>query len=124
VLTVTIDRNRIEPPYLQLAMILESKITSGALGPGARVPSITDLKGTYDVGKNTAIRALRELRDKGLVEVRPGWGTFVKAPQALRSRTRPRCEISHRGRLRLDSLSTVGLANGDACCCLPSGFPD
>jgi DNA-binding GntR family transcriptional regulator len=73
-------------------MILEAKITSGALGPGARVPSITDLKGTYDVGKNTAIRALRELREKGLVEVRPGWGTFVKTTQSLRSKRQPRYE--------------------------------
>lgn len=72
-----IDRNRIEPPYLQLAEILEARIKSGELGPGTRVPSITDLMGTYDVGKNTAIRALAVLRDAGLVEVRQGWGTFV-----------------------------------------------
>jgi GntR family transcriptional regulator len=73
-----IDRNRIEPPYLQLAEILEARIKSGELAPGTRVPSITDLMGTYDIGKNTAIRAVKELRDKGLVEVRPGWGTFVR----------------------------------------------
>lgn len=72
-----IDRNRIEPPYLQLADILEARIKSGELAPGTRVPSITDLMGTYDVGKNTAIRALAVLRDKKLVQVRQGWGTFV-----------------------------------------------
>jgi DNA-binding GntR family transcriptional regulator len=74
-----IDRNRIEPPYLQLAVLLEDEITSGRIAPGARVPSITDLMGRYDVGKNTAIRAVKELRDKGLVEVRPGWGTFARS---------------------------------------------
>ena len=74
---VTIDRNRIEPPYLQLAEILESDIRSGVLAPGTRVPSIADLMGRYDIGKNTALRAVGELRSKGLVEVRPGWGTFV-----------------------------------------------
>lgn len=77
-----IDRNRIEPPYLQLATILEEQVTSGALAPGARVPSVSSLMGTYDVGKNTALRAVKELRDKGLVEVRPGWGTFVKERQS------------------------------------------
>jgi len=72
-LSVTIDRNRIEPPYLQLAAVLEADIRSGRLAPGARVPSISTLMGTYDIGKNTAIRAVAELRDKALVEVRPGW---------------------------------------------------
>lgn len=72
-----IDRNRIEPPYLQLAEILAAKIESGELPPGVRVPSIRTLMGEYDVGKNTAIRALDELRERGLVEVRQGWGTFV-----------------------------------------------
>lgn len=72
-----IDRNRIEPPYLQLAAIIEDQITKGELRPGERVPSISTLMGRYDVGKNTAIRALKELREKGLVAVRPGWGTFV-----------------------------------------------
>jgi DNA-binding GntR family transcriptional regulator len=74
---VAIDRNRIEPPYLQLAEILAGKIASGELAPGSRVPSITDLMGTYDVGKNTAIRATQVLRERGLVKTRPGWGTFV-----------------------------------------------
>ena len=74
---VEIDRNRIEPPYLQLAAILEADITEGRLAPGARVPSISSLMGRFDIGKNTAIRAVAELREKGLVEVRPGWGTFV-----------------------------------------------
>jgi GntR family transcriptional regulator len=77
VLVAAIDRNRIEPPYLQLAMILEDQIRSGALAPGARVPSISTLMGEYDVGKNTAIRAIAELRVKELVQVVPGWGTFV-----------------------------------------------
>jgi DNA-binding GntR family transcriptional regulator len=72
-----IDRNRIEPPYLQLAEILAAMITSGQIKPGERVPSITTLMGTYDIGKNTAIRALSELKARGLVTVRPGWGTFV-----------------------------------------------
>lgn len=79
VLMPGIDRNRIEPPYLQLAEILAAQVESGELAPGARVPSISSLAGTYDVGKNTAIRALAELRERGLVETRPGWGTFVKA---------------------------------------------
>lgn len=76
-----IDRNRIEPPYLQLAQILAAQIASGELAPGTRVPSISTLQALYDVGKNTAIRAVGELKERELVEVRPGWGTFVK-PQA------------------------------------------
>jgi DNA-binding GntR family transcriptional regulator len=44
------------------------------------MPSITDLMGAYEIGKNTAIRAVGVLRDRGLVEVRQGWGTFVRTP--------------------------------------------
>jgi DNA-binding GntR family transcriptional regulator len=73
-----VTRDNPLPPYLQVAEIMAARIASGELAPGARVPSITDLMGTYEIGKNTAIRAIRVLRERELVEVRQGWGTFVK----------------------------------------------
>ncbi|HZR53408.1 MAG TPA: winged helix-turn-helix domain-containing protein [Streptosporangiaceae bacterium] len=73
-----INRDGAAPPYLQLANLLEEQIRSGKLAPGARVPSITTLSQDYDVAKNTARRALGVLRERGLVDVTPGWGTFVR----------------------------------------------
>jgi GntR family transcriptional regulator len=75
-----VDRDMSDPPYLQVAGAIEARIKSGELAPGARVPSITDLMGTYDVGKNTAIRAMTVLKERGLVATRQGWGTFVTVP--------------------------------------------
>lgn len=77
VLVTVVTRDSPLPPYQQVAEILAARITSGELPPGARVPSIADLMGTYEIGKNTAIRAIGMLRERGLVEVRQGWGTFV-----------------------------------------------
>jgi GntR family transcriptional regulator len=72
-----IDHDSPVPPYLQVVGIIEAQIASGELASGARVPSITTLVQTYGIAKNTAIRALGHLRDRGLVEIKPGWGTFV-----------------------------------------------
>jgi DNA-binding GntR family transcriptional regulator len=80
---VTVDRDAIDPPYVQVAAFLRERIRSGDLRPGSRVPSISYLMGEYDIARNTARRALKELEAEGLVEIRQGWGTFVARPQAL-----------------------------------------
>jgi DNA-binding GntR family transcriptional regulator len=65
------------PPYLRIAADIEADIRSGALPPGARVPSLTRLSQEYGVAKNTVIRSIKVLEEKGLIESRQGWGTFV-----------------------------------------------
>ncbi|WP_300611417.1 winged helix-turn-helix domain-containing protein [Trebonia sp.] len=67
-----------DPPYLVIAADIERQITDGRLAPDARLRSITDLAHDYGVNKNTVVKALNALRDKGLIESRQGWGTFVK----------------------------------------------
>ena len=69
-------RNRL-PPYQLIAADIRSKITSGALAPGDQVPSVPEICEAYGVSKGTALRALGVLREEGLTEVQPGWGTFV-----------------------------------------------
>jgi GntR family transcriptional regulator len=73
-----IDYDSAVPPYRQVASLIEARIRSGELAPGARVPSIVTLSQQYGVAKNTARRALRELADRELIEVIQGWGSFVK----------------------------------------------
>ena len=46
--------------------------------PGARVPSITTLMQEYGIARNTARHALAVLAEEGLIEITPGWGSFVK----------------------------------------------
>lgn len=73
-----VDHDAADPPYAQVAADLKRRIDSGELPPGARVPSISYLMGQYGIARNTARRALHELEAEGLVQIRQGWGTFVR----------------------------------------------
>ena len=67
-----------QPPYLRIAHDLRSRIERGELLPGEQVPSVTQLAETYEVSRGTARRALDLLKEWGLTEATPGWGTFVR----------------------------------------------
>jgi DNA-binding GntR family transcriptional regulator len=55
------------PPYAQIAAELREKIESGALQPGARVPSVRALAAEFGVSHATADKALSALRAEGLL---------------------------------------------------------
>lgn len=65
--------------YLQVAHHIAEQIRTGRLRVGARLPAERDLAEQYGVAINTARRAVRELRDQGLVITVPIKGTFVQA---------------------------------------------
>jgi len=67
------------PPYLQLAAIIRGQVQRGELRPGERLPSILSLSGEYGMSQVTVKKALRVLRDEGLIEGVAGYGTFVAA---------------------------------------------
>jgi DNA-binding GntR family transcriptional regulator len=72
-----------EPVYLRVLDDLRSKISSGSLEPGARVPSRNAIITNYGVGETAAKHALAVLLAEGLIEARPGSGCYVrKAPAA------------------------------------------
>ena len=58
---------------------LKDKILSGALSPATRMPSEPDLASQHGVSRVTVRGALERLSDEGLVERRPGSGTYVRA---------------------------------------------
>jgi DNA-binding GntR family transcriptional regulator len=66
------------PPYLRVADELAAKIDAGELVRGDQVPSMARLAETYGISRGTARRVLLTLRDRDLVVITPGWGTFVK----------------------------------------------
>ncbi|MER5222134.1 winged helix-turn-helix domain-containing protein [Streptomyces flaveus] len=65
-----------------LADHIAARVASGDLSPGARMPGERDLGAEYGVAYLTARRAVRELRDRGLVVTLPAKGTFVAYPDA------------------------------------------
>jgi GntR family transcriptional regulator len=68
-----------DPMYRQIAEDLQRKIESGELSNGTQLPTEMELRETYDASRNTVRDAVRWLAARGLVETRPGHGTFVTA---------------------------------------------
>jgi len=66
-----------DPLYRQIAERLQRMIESGALAPGARLPTEDELKSLYNASRNTVRQAVRWLVNRGLVQTRLGQGTFV-----------------------------------------------
>jgi GntR family transcriptional regulator len=63
--------------YRQIAEDLRKKIESGELGGGNQLPTELELREQYDASRNTVRDAVKLLITRGLVETRPGQGTFV-----------------------------------------------
>lgn len=66
-----------QPIYTQLIGQLEQDIASGALPPGARLPSVRELAAELGVNPNTVQRALQELERQGLLFTQRTSGRFV-----------------------------------------------
>jgi DNA-binding GntR family transcriptional regulator len=67
-----------EPVYLRVLEDLRSRIRSGLLEPGARVPSRNAIITNYGVGETAAKHALAVLLAEGLIEAKPGSGCYVR----------------------------------------------
>jgi GntR family transcriptional regulator len=65
------------PMYQQIAEDLRAQIESGVLKPGAQLPTELELRDRYNSSRNTIRDAIKRLTSLGLVETRPGQGTFV-----------------------------------------------
>lgn len=66
-----------DPMYRRIAEDLRLQIEAGELAPGAQVKTELELRETYDASRNTVRDAIKLLITRGLVETRPGQGTFV-----------------------------------------------
>jgi GntR family transcriptional regulator len=76
-LEVQVDPNSPIPLHEQVAGCLRRAIAEGEAGPGERLPPARDLAAVLGVNSNTVLRALRTMRDEGLLEFRRGRGITV-----------------------------------------------
>jgi GntR family histidine utilization transcriptional repressor len=67
----------LQPLYLQVKRHFLDNIDSGKWGTSTRVPSENDIVKSFGVSRMTANRALRELRDEGVLVRIAGVGSFV-----------------------------------------------
>src|SRR6266576_2982636 len=64
-------------PYLQLVHQTKDAMRLGLLQPGDQLPTVKEVVTSIAINPNTVLKAYRELEREGLVEGRPGVGTFV-----------------------------------------------
>lgn len=81
------------PLYRHVYQVMLDRIINGELGPGAMLPSETDLGTQLGVSQGTARKALSELVQAGILDRQQGRGTFVAT-------TTPENALFHFFRLR------------------------
>ena len=84
------------PAYLVVADELRQQILAGRYAPGARLPTMEELRRAYGVSEIVIRHAVSLLRLEGLVETRRGGGTVVRARPQVRRRAMERYAIDAR----------------------------
>jgi DNA-binding transcriptional regulator YhcF (GntR family) len=70
------------PPYIQIVQQVKHALRLGMLEPGDQLPTVKQVVADVAINPNTVLKAYRDLERDGLVEGRPGLGTFVlKRPE-------------------------------------------
>ena len=106
-LKVKIDRQEPTELFEQVAAEIRRAIADGEAEPGERLPPAVDLAAILGVNRNTVLRALRDLRDEGLLEFRRGRGvTVTGTPQqgAVHRHARELVELAREHGYRREEL--------------------
>ena len=106
-LSVKVERTDPTDLYVQVAGEIRRAIAEGEATPGERLPPAKDLAAVLGVNTNTVLRALRMLRDEGLLEFRRGRGISVAGtPErgAVIARAKELVEFARRNGYRVDEL--------------------
>jgi GntR family transcriptional regulator len=104
---VKVDRAEPTDLYEQVAAEIRRAIAEGEAEPGERLPPAKDLAAVLGVNTNTVLRALRLLREEGLLEFRRGRGITVAgtpAQGAVVQKARELVDFARRHGYRVDEL--------------------
>ena len=102
-----VDREDPTPLHEQVAAEIRRAINEGEAGPGDRIPQARDLATVLGVNNNTVLRALRLLRDEGLVEMGRGRAIRVTGSPdrgAVIAKTKELIDFARRHGYRRDDL--------------------
>ena len=105
-----IDPSDSTPIWSQIEESLRRLVASGALAPGAPVPSVRDLARELSINPATVAKAYQRLAEAGVLAVRRGDGTYVaESPPSIPREKRHKA--LREGAVRYASLAaTLGAA--------------
>ena len=109
-LHVKVSRSDPTDLFEQVAGDIRRAIADGEAKPGERLPPAKDLAAELGVNTNTVLRALRQLRDEGLLEFRRGRGiTVTGTPEkgAVIARARELVDFARRQGYRPEELARI-----------------
>jgi GntR family transcriptional regulator len=76
-ITFRLDTRSGVPTYRQLIQQVHRALRLGLLDRGDQLPTAREVVGALAINPNTVLRAYRDLEQQGLVQTRPGQGTFI-----------------------------------------------
>ena len=109
-LRVKVDKADPTDLYEQVAGEIRRAIADGKAKPGERLPPAKDLAAVLGVNTNTVLRALRLLREEGLLEFRRGRGISVAGTLergAVVQRAKELVEFARQHGYRVDELVEI-----------------
>lgn len=75
------------PLYARVEAVLAEAIATGEMTPGSQLPAEEGLIARFQVSRTTVRKAIQNLAERGLVEIRRGKGTFVAQPRVVQELT-------------------------------------
>jgi DNA-binding transcriptional regulator YhcF (GntR family) len=107
-----IDPDLPVPLGVQLRGVIEYGIVCGQLAPGLRLPPVRAMASNLGIAPMTVSQVYKELKAVGLLETKPGHGTFVST--SVLAQVRPKLlELQPRIDALLDEADAAGLSAGD-----------
>ncbi len=109
-----VDASDSTPIWSQIEEGLRRLVATGALAPGAAVPSVRDLARELAINPATVAKAYQRLAEAGVLTVRRGEGTYVAdSPPAMGREKRHRALAE--GAVRYASLAaTLGATSSES----------
>jgi len=115
---LAVDSRSAVPLWRQIEEGVQLLVASGALEPGAAVPSVRELAKLVRVNPATVAKAYRRLKESGVLTVRRGEGSFVAdGARRLEAVARQR-ELEVAARRFAATCGALGADRAEAAACL------
>jgi GntR family transcriptional regulator len=117
-----IDPSDAAPIWSQIEEGLRRLVASGALAPGAAIPSVRDLAKELRINPATVAKAYQRLTETGILTVRRGDGTYVADKPPTLSRAE-RSRLLREAAARYASLAgSLGVSEAEAAAALAAAW--